>query len=355
MPKTKTTKKKSTVKKTVTKKTAKKKAGRKPAKRKPAKKVVRKKVVKKTVAKKIAKRKPAKRKPAAKKVPKKKTVKKTVAKRKPAIRKKTKTSARKVVKKKAAVKTAKKPAGKKAGIKIKVKKGKPTTAENIYGAEFTAKPVKPFLEIKPLKKELQPTESKAPEQKEPLVDFELEEIDFADQPVDNKVLKPENLEQTSKVFVAETTEESALHDEPEPEPDPEENSALNQKQKTYLMYGAVTVIMVFIVGFWFIGIRNSLSQNFSDGEMFDTGELGQVFDQVDQIKNEFLPEEDNDFTQELEKEIEAETKKIINEKKVKDEIISEVEKQIEELQAEEAVDQNEEEIQSRGIKRRGLE
>ena len=46
------------------------------------------------------------------------------------------------------------------------------------------------------------------------------------------------------------------------EPEPFEN--LSPRQKIFIMYAAITVIMLVIIGFWVIGLRVSLGQNFKE-------------------------------------------------------------------------------------------
>jgi len=95
---------------------------------------------------------------------------------------------------------------------------------------------------------------------------EPEKIMLTDLPVEENISWDENIEP-----IGSNEEESYQ------EPEPFENLSL--RQKNIIMYVAITCVMVAIIGFWFIGLRASLSQSLKGININD--------EDFNKIKNDF--------------------------------------------------------------------
>jgi hypothetical protein len=232
--KKKTVTKKTTVKKPKTQQTAKKKAN-----------------PKKTVKKKTTTRQSAK---TNKKNPQKKTFKKKTTARKKPSAKKTKPqaagkriSSKTKAKKASAKKTKPQAVKKRTPSKTKAKKA----VAKPLGKRVAVKQIKEQAEIKPnLTATLAVEVNKSID--DPFSDFsfgdELTVDDNQGLVNDLPVNEPETVPQAEQIEYIE----------------PVKNGLLSEKQKLIITYTAIAIMMIVLVGFWFVGIRNSLSKSLAD-------------------------------------------------------------------------------------------
>jgi hypothetical protein len=240
---------------------------------------------KKTVAKKsVVKKKTATRKVSVKKRAPKKQVKKKVIRKKATARKVAPKGSSKTIKKRAPKKQTQKRTSKKLpGKKIKI---------NVSKSAIVKKPEEVLSGAY----------------------LEFEDFDF-----------DENFSQDIPAQAELTPEEEYY----------QQANGMSHLQKTTIMYIAVFSVMFVVVGFWFVGIRNSLSHNLLQSEPMSEEEIGvrrDVQDALDDIQNEL----DLIGTQVQEKqdvitEVAEEAKQQIIEDKLKEDATNKLKEKIENL------------------------
>jgi len=163
------------------------------------------------------------------------------------------------------------------GQRIKVKVMAEPKSENVYGEMMESGNkinLAPILEITDVNNNLeenregifqpidavpeilpsQETDSSLPENNEP------EKIILAELPNEENASWEENDEEMANLEEEANEPIEYYEEESYREPDPFENLSL--RQKNIILYVAISCVMVVIVGFWFIGLRASLSQSF---------------------------------------------------------------------------------------------
>jgi len=248
-------------------------------------------------------------------MPRKQT--KPKAKKKVAVKKKTvakkKTATRKVDVKKRAPKKQ---------VKKKVIKKKATTRKVVVEKRAPKKQTQKRTSKKLPGKKIKINVSKSaivkkPEQAEEVLSgayLEFEDFDF-----------DENISQNIPAQAELTPEEEYY----------QQVNGMSHLQKTTIMYIAVFSVMFVVVGFWFVGIRNSLSHNLLQSEPMSEEEIGvrrDVQDALDDIQNEL----DLIGTQVQEKqdvitEVAEEAKQQIIEDKLKEDAANKLKEKIENL------------------------
>ncbi len=294
------------------------------------------KVVKKTTTKTKAKapkpkvvKKTTVKKPKIQKITKKQaSLKKPVKKKKTATRQAAKTKKKNSPKKTVA---KKKPVVKKTPAKNKAKPVKKTTSNKPKPKKAVSKPLGKRVVVKQIEEqtEIKPdlTASLAVEANksidDPFADFSFgDEGTFNDNnnqaiPNDLPVNEPEKLPEAEQIEYIE----------------PVKNSLLSEKQKLIITYTAIASMMFVLVGFWFVGIRNSLSQSFADTGLSEETDMNQTervqkalddFNQQLNLIGESMNETEENVVDSLEK-----NKEQIIKEKVKNNIIDQMKEQLE--------------------------
>ncbi|MBD3360018.1 MAG: hypothetical protein GF365_04930 [Candidatus Buchananbacteria bacterium] len=249
-------------------------------------KVPKRKIVKKTkVFKKTTVKKPKTQKKTQKQSRPQKTVKKKTTNPRQTVKTKKKNSPKKRVKKQTVAK--KKSVVKKAPAKkSKPQAEKKRTSRKTKPKKAVAKPLGKRIAVKQIEEqeEIKPNlVATLAVEVNKSIDDPFSDFSFGDELPDNQ-----NLVNDLPANEPETVPGS----EPIEYIEPVKNGLLSEKQKLIITYTAIASMMIVLVGFWFVGIRNSLSQSLADTGLTEE-------DGIDKNQTEKVQEALGDFNQQL--------------------------------------------------------